>query len=493
MASSTRVSTTETSDTRCNTTSVVLREAVLRKTVIRELPTYATTLSIASGAGYSGANGACNPCSPGFYSSTNSTVCAKCPGNSSSVIQGGTGIASCTCNAGFFGSSGKCDMCEPGTFSIGSVTTCTTCPPLSTSVIRGATSANAWKYNAGYSGSNGGTCSPCPIGTYKTRMSATCLPCPPNSNTSTIGTTTPFNCLCIAGHVAESNKSFSWTSLMDVPRETMLVVSRQGMLFLLVIPYLTYSSTFRPCGRVRRNSGTLTGMDRYTSQGKTGGQQGDPLEMLIFNLTVHHIWGRVLAKFQGVRSVVYTDDGYIKVKLSVVLQVLVELKRVLKEDAGLELNISKTDGYIKVKLSVVLQVLVELNRVLKEDAGLELNISKTAVLSKDITQEALLDVAHTFIINSPQLTQLSRELSLDSFLPDGFVGIGVPIGTDNFVRQFVVEKCRDIIADVEKIDTIEDRFVHFQLLRFCQATRLQHINSHIILHNRCILQQQHVD
>ncbi len=87
------------------------------------------------------------------------------------------------------------------------------------------------------------------------------------------------------------------------------------------------------------------------------------------------------------------------------------------------------DGYIKGKLSDVLQVLAELKRVLKEDAGLELNISKTAVLSKDITQQALFDVAHAFIDNSPQLTQLSGELSLDSFRPDGFVGIGVPYFT----------------------------------------------------------------
>jgi hypothetical protein len=81
----------------------------------------------------------------------------------------------------------------------------------------------------------------------------------------------------------------------------------------------------------------------HITKGKTGGQQGDPLEMLIFNLTVHHIWGRVLAKFQGSRTVTYVDDDYIKGKLSETLQVLVELKRVLKEDAGLELNISKTD------------------------------------------------------------------------------------------------------------------------------------------------------
>jgi hypothetical protein len=57
----------------------------------------------------------------------------------------------------------------------------------------------------------------------------------------------------------------------------------------------------------------------------TGGQQGDPLEMLIYNLTVHHIWGRVLAKFQVSRAVAYVDDGYIKGKLSETLQVLADL------------------------------------------------------------------------------------------------------------------------------------------------------------------------
>ncbi len=75
----------------------------------------------------------------------------------------------------------------------------------------------------------------------------------------------------------------------------------------------------------------------HVAKGKTGGQQGDPLEMLIFNLTVHHIWERVLAKFQGARAVAYADDAYIKGKLSVVLQVLAELKRLLKEDSGLTL------------------------------------------------------------------------------------------------------------------------------------------------------------
>jgi hypothetical protein len=144
-------------------------------------------------------------------------------------------------------------------------------------------------------------------------------------------------------------------------------------------------------------------------------------------------------------------------------------------------------------LSVALQVLAELKAVFKADAGLELNVSKTVILPKGITQQAAFDVAHSILTTSPALTHLTADVALASFCPEGFVGIGVPIGTDAFVRSFVAKTCRDIIDDVEKLDAIQDGFIHFQFLRFCQATRLQYINSHIMLSNRCVLQQQHVD
>jgi hypothetical protein len=98
-------------------------------------------------------------------------------------------------------------------------------------------------------------------------------------------------------------------------------------------------------------------------------------------------------------------------------------------------------------LSVSLQVLVELKCVLKEDEGLDLNISKTDILPKTITQQAIFDVEHDFINDTPQLTHLSGEVSLDSFHPDGFVDIGVPIVTDTFVKQFVPKLNSYIILD----------------------------------------------
>ena len=125
------------------------------------------------------------------------------------------------------------------------------------------------------------------------------------------------------------------------------------------------------------------------------------------------------------------------------------------------------DGYIKAKLSVALQVLAELKTVFKEDAGLELNVHKTVILPKGITQQAAFDVADSILTSTPALTHLTADVTLASFCPEGFVGIGVPIGTDAFVRIFVAKTCRDIIDDVQKLDAIQDGFIHIQLLRFC--------------------------
>ncbi len=145
-------------------------------------------------------------------------------------------------------------------------------------------------------------------------------------------------------------------------------------------------------------------------KGKIGGQQGDPLEMLIFNLTIHHLWDRVLDKFQEARVIPYADDGYIKAKLSIGLQVLAELKAVFKADAGLELN-----------------------------------VSKTSILPKGVTAQAAFDMTRTIMQATPTLTHLTNEVLLDSFCPEGFIGIGVPSGTDAFVRSFVAKTCRDIV------------------------------------------------
>ena len=57
-----------------------------------------------------------------------------------------------------------------------------------------------------------------------------------------------------------------------------------------------------------------------------------------------------------------------------------------------------------------------------------------------------------------------------ALLPDSVAG--VPIGNDEWVQQFVLEKAIAVQVDVGKLEMISDGLVFEQMLRFCQNTRL---------------------
>jgi hypothetical protein len=57
---------------------------------------------------------------------------------------------------------------------------------------------------------------------------------------------------------------------------------------------------------------------RLDAWGETGGHQGDPLEMIIFCLTVQHLWVRTLNQHQqDACAVAFADDGCNKANLSI--------------------------------------------------------------------------------------------------------------------------------------------------------------------------------
>ncbi len=122
----------------------------------------------------------------------------------------------------------------------------------------------------------------------------------------------------------------------------------------------------------------------HLAKGKTGGQQGDPLEMFLFNLTILNLWGRVIA-----RALHFARTGDVFcVFLDVSgLRISDRPGRVLAKCKARAIA-HADDAYIKGRLSVALQVLAELKRALKEDAGLERNVSKTCILPKGTTQPA---------------------------------------------------------------------------------------------------------
>jgi hypothetical protein len=43
----------------------------------------------------------------------------------------------------------------------------------------------------------------------------------------------------------------------------------------------------------------------------------------------------------------------------------------------------------------------------------------------------------------------------------------------------VKDKCLSIMEDVGKLDNIQVGFIHYQIIRFCQATGLQYLNGHV--------------
>ena len=98
-----------------------------------------------------------------------------------------------------------------------------------------------------------------------------------------------------------------------------------------------------------------------------------------------------------------------------------------------------------------------------------------------------LPAAQRLLIADPSLAHLSPLLSPASFVVDGYIGLWVPIGTDAFIQHFVKDKCQAIMEDVDKLDNIQDDFIHYQLIRFCQAIRLQYLNGHIQLANQNVL------
>jgi hypothetical protein len=97
---------------------------------------------------------------------------------------------------------------------------------------------------------------------------------------------------------------------------------------------------------------------------------------------------------------------------------------------------------------VTLQLLSDLNHVLKEDADVELNVSKTVILSRDISQEGVFDIVQGFITSNSTLVDLTGDISLVSFIPEGFVQVELRY-TDSVIQKFVVNTCRVIIDDVD--------------------------------------------
>jgi hypothetical protein len=107
-------------------------------------------------------------------------------------------------------------------------------------------------------------------------------------------------------------------------------------------------------------------------------------------------------------------------------------------------------------------VLDELKHVFKEDAGLELNVSKTSILHTGVTQQVAFDVAQSIITVSSDLTHLSADLALPaSDLKVSLVLVCLLERKFLYVILQLKHVEIYIIDDVEKLDSIQDGFIHY--------------------------------
>ena len=122
------------------------------------------------------------------------------------------------------------------------------------------------------------------------------------------------------------------------------------------------------------------------------------------------------------------------------------------------------------------------------------NLPKTKILVKDMLPADAHHIARNIITTDCSLHTLRTLIDRpDVFVADGILTVGVPLGTDAFVSAYVAATCKEISTDIDKLDPLTDGFVHYQLVRFCQATRLQYLNVHIPKYELTSYQQAHVD
>ena len=160
---------------------------------------------------------------------------------------------------------------------------------------------------------------------------------------------------------------------------------------------------------------------------------------MIFCIVTLHLWGILFRKYPELRGLAYADD-------------------------------ENTVG----RLSLALQFLGEGQPLFKEDGNLDFNMTKTKFLAKGpISARHLFERAQHFLQTIPAIQHLAGEFTQEMFTVEGIEVLGTPIGTDNYIRNFVAQNCLKIVRDIEKLEPVSDGFAHFQLIQKTMNSRTQ--------------------
>jgi hypothetical protein len=120
-------------------------------------------------------------------------------------------------------------------------------------------------------------------------------------------------------------------------------------------------------------------------------------------------------------------------------------------------------------------------------------MGKTEFLTKGPTVRHVYERVQYFLQTDPDLQGIANDFTPDMFTTTGIEVLGTPIGTDDYIKDFVAQNSIKIMKDVEKLEPLTDAFTHFQLVKMTVNTHPQYMSDNITLpHQERFLSVQHI-
>ena len=147
----------------------------------------------------------------------------------------------------------------------------------------------------------------------------------------------------------------------------------------------------------------------------------------------------------------------------------------------------------------MLHILADAIQSFRADADLEMQPAKLKIHMKGVSLEHARDLITACIDNDASLEPLRVLLDSDCIQVDGLRLAGIPVGTPEFIADYVRTKAMDIVNDIAKLDIMDaDPLVHYHLVKTCQLTRLPFLTRNLSPYQmtqpaRHIIGPQHVD
>ena len=123
------------------------------------------------------------------------------------------------------------------------------------------------------------------------------------------------------------------------------------------------------------------------------------------------------------------------------------------------------DAFLEDDLPNVLRTLADAILTFRADADLEMQPAKLKIHMKGVPLERAHTMIRTCIDNNASLEPLRVLLDSDCIQVEGLRVAGIPVGTPEFIADYVRTKALDIVNDIAKLDIIAvDPIVHSHLV-----------------------------